>query len=1554
MLDEHAELREVFSQIEEAADLEVLSGLLERLHELLRIHFAREEAAGGLLEMVSQVAGLDPAEVARLSLDHRELLAGVGDLLRSVQADEQRPISAIEPALAEILRRLRRHDDRETDLLAGALDDESGSASDRAEAADRAPTFPRSGDGSDATRRALGPIPASRRASQTQSKALEVNLRRTAVSVVIPPEQMVLLDITSDLYGVNESTKKLLREINHRYVGWAQTLDDLHRRATSDFAHYITRERAPEALEIFCGLYENVADQASSPSVRESAVRKLLYYLEKVAGESGERLPSILPVLERALSRLEDRYRCNPDLAVITSPRLRRFSEVLMAAAPDAGVAATERSLGLFAAALCRVYEQWLGRSDPAEWWRERSGADAAQALPAKLAPISHARLAASLEELRRLTEGEAPLRDCAAQLLALPDDAQIERGYLDAASCVESEDQRQNQLERIHWLIKVLSVEALGAVHEQALSEVSHSYLDVLRGADRPRLESFVRETFDILRQSELSTSRVGLNLISRIGQEGLNSGDLDWAEVVIGEIIDLDFPRPEFSGFTDEWGVQVNPAHLRAIRAHLAVIEANPQLARPLIAALVIQLRIGGVFVADTDLFQRDVSKLLNSDIGAVYHPVKHLLKIFPVYFNDIGAEGELREVSSRIDEIGARKDPLCHFLRKQSHVESNSLLIDFIEAIGEFWATGECAGLESYVPPALYEDLDIASPEYEGLRSIFARLRASRGLDELFKLEQGEIERRLEEIDGVRSIDREKAALLFKLRRLIGSKYELDHDDLLDRLGRFHQIEGDRVEALREALAARNHEAALEVLLGILEQLKQIIVSEERTEGVEDIYHKRHIAAGIPSMYGQYREEKFEAMGLSFRIESMANVLFEEMILAHNLEYINRSTLQRVGRWLRLILRALRVDGCQGRGLATGITMLDQALAAEGFSEDQYINIFQFISRSVEQLIRIRFFDVYEKILDKLLQRMLARGVLQAEEGSDEQESMLMLSEKFLRDLIAQSFGLQQLDNLVGKVLRTLVQWRERLDTATLKLLMTFDADRCCVPIDRHEGPQDGAIYLGNKGHMVKRLACDGLPVPNGFILTTEVFRCRAAILACEELGREVSEQIRQQVVRLEKMSGGRFGDPDRPLLVSVRSGAAISMPGVLDTFLNVGMNESVAEAFAARSGSAWAAWDAYRRFLQFWGMGHGLDRDLFDALMRECKQRFGVEKKSHFPAENMKQVAIRYRDFLLEQGVQITDDPFEQLESCVDLVLRSWHSKKARAYRNALQIAEDWGTAVIVQNMVYGNLNDRSGTGVALTCDPRSASGGMQLYGDFIVQGQGDDVVSGLVETFPITEAQRLSESKNAAVSLEKDFPQIYHAIAGHARWLIQEQGMFHQEIEFTFESDEPSGLFILQTRDLALSQEPTVPAFVPTDELERSKVATGIGAGSGALSGRVAHTAEDIAELRQRYPEDPVILLRPDTVPDDIPLILQSDGMVTAIGGATSHAALAAQRLGRTCVVGCRQLQVFEDRLYSKLADRKVATGDFISINGIDGSIYLGKHPSTIVRRQRLM
>ena len=279
-----------------------------------------------------------------------------------------------------------------------------------------------------------------------------------------------------------------------------------------------------------------------------------------------------------------------------------------------------------------------------------------------------------------------------------------------------------------------------------------------------------------------------------------------------------------------------------------------------------------MGGVFIADTDLFQKDISRFLGSDIGPVYHQAKHLLKLFPVYFSDIGAEGELREISTRIDEIGKLKDPLCHFLRKLCHVESNPQLVTYIEAIAHFWATGDRKPLRAYIPLNRYNGLDITSEASKPLHRIMSSLGDSAGgIEEAFTLEGEALIQRLSEVPGAEPLDLEKVELLFRLRLLLLRKYALNHEDLLDQLQAFEHLNRSQVRELERALAAQRHEASLGILLGMLEKLKEMILSEEETQAIEDIYHKRHVAVGIPSMSGRYLEMRFSGHGshLSHRI-------------------------------------------------------------------------------------------------------------------------------------------------------------------------------------------------------------------------------------------------------------------------------------------------------------------------------------------------------------------------------------------------------------------------------------------------------------------------------------------------------------------------------------------------------------------------------------------------------------------------------------------------------------------------------------------------------------
>jgi len=411
----------------------------------------------------------------------------------------------------------------------------------------------------------------------------------------------------------------------------------------------------------------------------------------------------------------------------------------------------------------------------------------------------------------------------------------------------------------------------------------------------------------------------------------------------------------------------------------------------------------------------------------------------------------------------------------------------------------------------------------------------------------------------------------------------------------------------------------------------------------------------------------------------------------------------------------------------------------------------------------------------------------------------------------------------------------------------------------------------------------------------------------------------------------------------LLLSARSGAAFSMPGMMDTILNIGLNQALLEAMDGGDESRWGAWDCYRRYLQNVAMSSGVDRDVFDEIMIRFKERYRVERKLEFTPQQMRQIALAYRETGEGHGVHFHDDPLEQLMQGVHLVARSWDGEPARLFRNQLQLAREWGTAVIVQRMVFGNMNPSSGSGVVFTRNPRTSTTGIGLFGDFTMCSQGEDVVAGLVHPYPVSEAQRVEYSPQLTMSLETEFPDVYRELMGIATRLINDHGYEHQEIEFTFSSGSPEDLHILQNRPMRVLRQAKVPVFADPEGMEDRAIGVGIGVSGGALNGVVAFGASDVRRLRTISPGVPVILMRPDTVPEDIGLVLSVDGLLTARGGFTSHAAVTAKLLGKCCVVNCSNLEVDDANSVARIGGHAVLAGDRIAIDGLSGGVYLGEH-----------
>ena len=395
-------------------------------------------------------------------------------------------------------------------------------------------------------------------------------------------------------------------------------------------------------------------------------------------------------------------------------------------------------------------------------------------------------------------------------------------------------------------------------------------------------------------------------------------------------------------------------------------------------------------------------------------------------------------------------------------------------------------------------------------------------------------------------------------------------------------------------------------------------------------------------------------------------------------------------------------------------------------------------------------------------------------------------------------------------------------------------------------------------------------------------------------------------------------------------------------MMETVLNVGIHEEIVRGMATQSGNPWFAWDCYRRFLQSYGMAFGIERNAFDDLIQAHKVRAGVTRKAHLSAEQMEALALAYRSLLDARGAEPEEDPREQLQVVIGKVFASWSGSRAASFRRILGISNEWGTAVTVQQMVYGNLSSRAGAGVLFTHSPQWPSEEPQPWGDFTPGNQGEDMVSGLVNTLPLTRRQAELEQREGQPSLEEMFPEVFEALTGWVEELVERRGWGPQDMEFTFEGPGKDELYLLQSRNLHLREVDKASRFAPDRGAQERLIGRGVGAGGGAMAGRAVYNLDEIREWREKEPAVSLILIRGDTVPDDIEEIHASDGLLTARGGATSHAAIVAHRLGKTCVVGMTELVCNEKDSSCSMGAHGLRTGDWVSIDGRDGSVYAGK------------
>ena len=1387
-----------------------------------------------------------------------------------------------------------------------------------------------------------------------KSKALEINLASYHVDVTIDEKYLTLQSVMSRYYGLQDGLNTFLKELSHPYRNWHFIVTEARRYGLEYFHLLTSHPDGPRAAELFIDIFLEAVHSSKDEEVKTEAVDNLLLFIQKIIGATDRHLPRFQTVITRAFTLIHDHDTDPFFLFVKSYYQLNRLVEPLKEL--DAEVGFNYDPVNELLIKYYRhTYMYWLSVRGPWKWFKEEldsTDSDDTKAIRSFFQEISHDRFQELTQRLQTIVQ--APGTDSVAllkALLELPGYGQFVEIYRQVPQKLLNagvDSEKGNQW-KIIFLFHIMNISGLSIIHEEALRDINRTVSWLIGHETVSHVRNLLQKTFMILKDQTVSFPTTALNCVLNMGKGVYQTDESDLVNYFIDCVIDLGFQAPMISGVGDDWQIKANQAHIQNIRTWLELIELNPKWSTRLLSVLIIHLSIGGVFIRDTDLFPRDVTQFLNSDIGPIYNLAKQLARQFPVYFNDIGAEGMLRDISTHIDEITQRRDPLIHFLRKQSHVESSNQIIEFMEATLHFWSTKDKRRLKSYIPPNMYDRIDDTGPYIDGVHRLMSALMRNRTAmpQGLLTFSRSELPQLGASI-GVSEVDVTRVDLIINFYKLLHQKYKIGFTELSSYIAQLSTEAFPDLNRLTTALKEPDLKKQLFMLLDYLKQLKQLILSPDTYEVREDIYKKRHITVDIPSMYGSYHELKFDALGLTFRIEALVNVLFEEMIDHFDLNLITKATFYQIYARIRLFDMALKLDGITSVEIERQLDLLGHSLEVKGFTFTQYLDIFKGFAKAVRNIINDYFHNVHEQNLNQILPglstgRFLSKYLPPMDASLAEPEkSGLRVSEIFFRDQIALSLGLQQFDRFVSRILNILYQQSDKLPKDKLHQLLIYDPKNAMTSIAHPDNRVNGLIYLGNKGLNLIRLQGLGLPIPPGFIVTTEVFRCHKMIDIYRPAEQNLKEQIAWHIRKIEALTGKTYGDPQNPLLFSVRSGSSISQPGMMDTFLDVGLTEEIAAGLAAKTGNAWFAWDNYRRFLQCYGMAFGLERDDFDAIMNELKSRAGIGFKREFSGDQMFNMAMAYKDMMLDFGIEILEDPFEQLFMAVKGVFASWESAKAKTYRKIMGISDDWGTAVTIQTMVYGNLSEQSGTGVVFTHNPRWPGEPIRLWGDFTLGNQGEDVVSGLVNTLPISINQQEVEMRQTDITLESHFPDIYNALKDWANDLIYEKGWSPQELEFTFESPNTDDLYLLQSRDMSMRERKRVRTFDQLDKSQEHYLGHGIGIGGGAMTGRVVFSLEEIDQWRAQEPTTKLILARSDTVPDDIREIFAADGLLTARGGVTSHASVVAHRLGKTCVVGCGDLICREKQRSCYINNIHIKSGDFISIDGHEGSVYKGK------------
>ncbi|RJQ13311.1 MAG: hypothetical protein C4560_14585 [Nitrospiraceae bacterium] len=1004
------------------------------------------------------------------------------------------------------------------------------------------------------------------------------------------------------------------------------------------------------------------------------------------------------------------------------------------------------------------------------------------------------------------------------------------------------------------------------------------------------------------------------------------LKSGGPDLIETYKNILKKIKVPPPGIAGFSDEtWAELTNPLHLKRLSGFLTVVGLEPVKLRDVLVHLICNLHVSGVFIPDDRLFQREVSAYLNSvDTGKDFLLHHMLLKRLPVYFNEVGASGRIRELSTEIDSWG--NDPVIYFLRKQVHANASTNNIPIIEAVISAWVRGDADVLKGRVPEEVRINLnpELLKSYSSALRPLFEELGIFDGRDidfhKILSISDETFEMHLQTAQFSEEI-RGKIILVCRLYGEILKKYSLS------------------------GIAHAEHPATgFSDMLERLNKLKEIFTSPQKTEPQESLFFKRHIAFGIPSVMGYYHEPKFDALADAFRLEERVRLLFEEMIVEIGAKggSLNADALQERLMGLGGIDRFFRYQDL-GNAVVSEVVAI---IKTNRLHLSQVIDLLRLWQKELTWMVEL----LYRTFHGPLMEILATCGPEDLPPflksiGVHDENFVNKASDVIMRDMISNVTGTEELDRLLNSLIKALLSAvrngedieagpaeyeEEKREWFSLHDLSSGDAARL-------------APFIGSKAKNLVVLKELGLTVPHGSIFSSAMTKTYEDYSGSEDFMQSLREAVRV----IETRTGCRFGGRHNPLFLSVRSGSYISMPGMLSTILYCGINSETLEGFIGASGDEWLAWDSYRRFVeQYAAVVFEAEPDLFEALKDEVLNHCHVNEIRDLDAGGIKKIVSGYLGILSGKGHKIPSDVFEQLSQSIKAVYKSWYGERAVQFREAMNVSDHWGTSVTLMQMIYGNKRG-AGAAVFFTRKPQGLEKG--IYGEIRESATGDDIVYGRMINRPLAR-----EQSDRGDSLEENDPALFNLYREVSDKIEAAMGGIPQEVESVYVTgDGKRAIYILQTRRMEFHRGLT-KKFHEICKMESNVIGRGVGMNGGALSGVAAFAAAPgrVRRLRDDT-KQPIILLRKETSTQDVSVMPEIDGIVTSVGGATSHAAILSQKFDLTAVVGCPDMAIMTDEdgtPYAVIGNYEVREGTFLSIDGSTGLVYSGACMFTVNER----